>query len=1037
VASASGNRGNGRRNNKTGVVGLGRVQREGLSEMNARRLSGAQASRRAIARLLLGVSTTAAVSGIAFAQDAAQPAPSPIVTAQAATSAPPAPTDTAKSGAGDIVVTGYRHSIEASLTRKRDANAFIDTITAEDVGKFPDKNIADALQRVPGVVIDRDGGEGKSVSIRGLQSDLTLTELNGNYIATADSGDPSRSFNYLLLPSNMIGSVDVYKSPEARLDEGGVGGTIILHTRRPLDLKPWSGFISAEGTYADVTHKAEPNLGGQISWHNDSGTIGFLLSGTYQKRTNREMDGGTESWQWWADGGRDGGTPATDVNGNTFENDDSVTYWSQNKGETTQSGTHYNGYWAPQSVDETVKVDKRERIGVQATLDLKPTDNLRITTNYFRFQLNRTITNNTIKIPEWGYDNFFTDAKFDKSGTIMQSATFQVPADGTGCLTNNPICTMETPQMQDTYSKEKDISNTLETHVDWHKDRLEVSAVAGWTRATGGPSQQFYVAAKPRLTGTVTQNGNNLSQWDFSNGGLNLNFSPELMQNLQNGVAQVDQGSTGSGYTNATIEQRYAQVDVTRHFDGILDSIQVGGKWRLGEITRKTGELDWYSDPATLTRFQDGPNGAYAEGDFFYPITNIPGGFNASVFPAIDVQKYIDYLNKTYGSAVKVPQPQNRYDIKEKIWAGYIQANYKVGDKLRGNIGVRIVNTKQSGVSTDTLYYENDYCVDGPGGPFDPNRPLGPDGNCQVIPQQDREVRVYSPNSENKSYTDILPSFNVVWNVTDKLLIRGAVSKVVARPSFDDLASARSLTFHSDAYTFDRAQFGERAGWFGNGGNFDLKPFSAWAYDLGAEWYFDRGSVFGVSLFRKDVKNFVVPVVVDLAQDVAGQNVVVQQYSTNTNGASAVSEGVEVYAQHTFPFGIGIQANFTFNHTSTADVTLDGQKIGTSPLVGSSKTQWNASVFYEKHGFLLRASYNRRGTQVEGLVSGLNVYNDPYQQVDLNAQYNITPALSLTASVINLTKEEATSHLGNDTKARFYSSQYTGRRFYAGVQWNF
>src|SRR6201999_436035 len=99
-----------------------------------------------------------------------------------------------------------------------------------------------------------DGGEGKNVSSRGLPSDLTLTELNGNYIATADTGDPSRSFNYLLLPSNMIGSVDVYKSPEARLDEGGIGGTIILHTRQPLNLKPWSGFASAEGTYADVTH---------------------------------------------------------------------------------------------------------------------------------------------------------------------------------------------------------------------------------------------------------------------------------------------------------------------------------------------------------------------------------------------------------------------------------------------------------------------------------------------------------------------------------------------------------------------------------------------------------------------------------------------------------------------------------------------------------------------------------------------------------------------------------------------------------------
>jgi TonB-dependent receptor len=190
-------------------------------------------------------------------------------------------------------------------------------------------------------------------------------------------------------------------------------------------------------------------------------------------------------------------------------------------------------------------------------------------------------------------------------------------------------------------------------------------------------------------------------------------------------------------------------------------------------------------------------------------------------------------------------------------------------------------------------------------------------------------------------------------------------------------------------------------------------------------------------LFRKDVKNFIVPVVADLTQTVLGQEVLVQQYFTNANGASAVSKGVEIYAQHTLENGLGTQVNFTFNHTSAAAVKLGGATLGTSPLVGSAKTQWNASVFYEKHGVLMRASYNRRGNQVQGLVSGLNWYNNPYQQVDLNAQYNITPQIAITGSVINLTREKQTAHLGNDTKARFYSAHYTGRRVYGGVQWIF
>jgi TonB-dependent receptor len=1005
--------------------------------------SSARSRAKLIRNLMLTAGAVAGFAGAAQAQTAPadQAAPQAVASATDAPAQPADPqvTDPQASDAGnDIVVTGYRQSIEASLRTKREANAFIDVITAEDVGKFPDKNVADALQRMPGVIITRDGGEGSRVSIRGLSSDLTLTELNGNFIAGTDSTDPSRSFNYLLLPSSMIGSIDVYKSPEARLDEGGVGGTVILHTRRPLDLKPWSGFVSAEGTDSDVTSKVEPQLTGQLSWRNEAGTIGILVGGSWQKRTNREMDGSTESWQWWVDGGRDG-KPATDVNGNVLPNQDAVTYWSQNKGATTQSGQHYSGYWAPQSVDEQITTDKRERIGIQATVDLKPFDNLRITANYFRFQLNRTREDNVLKIPEWGYDNFFTGAKFDKSGTIMESATFEVPPAGQRCLANNPICTMETPQLSGIYQREKQISNTYDVHGDWNLGHLAVSFALGKTKSTGGPSQQMKVAVKPRLTGTVTQNGNLLSAWDFSGGGLGMTFSPDVQKNLLAGIAQVDTGSTGSGYTNSVIQQRYAQIDVTRSFDDFfISSIQVGGKWRDGRVQRSTGEQDWYADPATLLRFQDTPAGAVAQPSFFYgsPISNIPGGFSASSFPAINMTNYLNYLNTTYGPAVKVPQPQNLYNIEEKIWAGYAQLNFKSGP-IRGNIGLRVANTKQSGTSTDTLYFENDYCVDGPGGPFDPNRPIGPDGNCQVIPQSQREVRVYSPNSESKTYTDVLPSFNISWDVTSNLLLRAAVSKVVARPAYNDLASARSLTFRSDAYTFDRAQFGERAGWSGDGGNFNLSPFSAWAYDIGAEWYFHPGSVLGVAAFRKDVKNFVVPLVLDLNQQVQGQTVLVQSYSTQANGSSAVSEGVELYAQHTLSFGLGAQVNFTYNHTSVADVSLDGKKIGTSPLVGSAKTQWNASVFYEKGPVLLRASYNRRGERVQGLVSGLNVYDDPYQQVDLNASVEVYHNFTITGSVINLTKETARSHLGNDTDARYYSSQYTGRRFYLGAAYKF
>lgn len=961
-------------------------------------------------------------------------------TAQAQTaqdsSAQPAQEETAQPGAtGDaIVVTGYRASIEQALELKREADAFIDVITAEDIGKFPDKNVADSLQRVPGVIIDRDGGEGSRVSIRGLSSDLTLTQLNGNFIASATSGDPSRSFNYLLLPSTFIGKVEVYKSSEARLDSGGVGGVIINHTRRPFDLDPWSGNVQVEGTYADVTEKVEPSVSGLLSWHNEDETLGFLVGATYQERTNRSLSAYGTSWHWWTD---DRATnPAVDVNGNPFANDDAINYWNggNDAGTTTRDGTHYSGYWAPQSVGQTILDQKRQRLGIQATAQMRPFDNLTITANYFRFELKGDYTSNTIKLPEWGYGNFFTGATLDASGTIFTGASFEVPPEGTECRADERPCTMETPAPQNTLTREKTISNTYDVRGEWTHDQLAVSFVVGKTKAEGGPSFQFFAQAKPR---NGTDNGNFFSAWNFTDQSLAMQFSPDVLENMLAGTAQIDLGSTGSGFTNSSISQRYAQVDVTRSFDSFIESIQVGGKWKDASIKRSRGRFEWYSDPENTLRFQDTPGGALALPEFFYDesLGNIAGGFETNVFPAIDIANYIDYLNETYNGPVRVNEPENRYSIGERILAGYAQLNFKT-DTIRGNIGVRVANTKQSGVSTDVLYYNNDYCVDGPGGPFSPP-PLGEDGNCKVIPEDDRLVRVFSPVNESKSYTDILPSFNIAWSVTPDLLIRGAVSKVISRPGYGALAGARSLTFNADPFVYDRDEFGARPGWFGGGGNFDLKPFNAWQYDIGIEWYFDRGSVVGATLFRKDVGDFIVPLVLDVQSEVAGETVTIQEYSTQANGSSAVSQGIEVYAQHTLDFGLGAQVNFTYNDTSVADVSLNGEKVGTSPLVGSAETQFNASVFYERGPVLLRASYNRRGEVVRGLQSGLNVYDAPYEQIDLNASYNILDDLQLTASIINLTKSEQRAHLGNDTDERFISNVYSGRRFYMGLSYNF
>lgn len=195
----------------------------------------------------------------------------------------------------EVVVTGIRSSLRQSIETKREAVGVVDAITSEDVGKFPDKNLAEALQRVPGIVVNREFGEGERVNLRGTASNLTRTLLNGHALATADwfildQLNTTRSFNYLMLPSDVIGKVAVYKSPQADFEEGGIGGTIDVATRSPLQLEPSTMYLSAQGAYTEMSKDFDPQVSGLYSWRDADSTFGFLIAGIYQER-NLRRDG--------------------------------------------------------------------------------------------------------------------------------------------------------------------------------------------------------------------------------------------------------------------------------------------------------------------------------------------------------------------------------------------------------------------------------------------------------------------------------------------------------------------------------------------------------------------------------------------------------------------------------------------------------------------------------------------------------------------------------------------------------------------------
>src|SRR5262249_41507908 len=284
------------------------------------------------------------------AQTPPQPQPQP-----APPTNPPKDEKAQQPGTHEITVVGLAESLREAVKVKKESDAIVDAIAAKDVNKLPDKNLAEAVQRVPGMVINREFGEGERVSLRGVAPNLVHTTVNGHNVAVADwfvleQLAATRSFNYLLLPTELIGLVTVYKSPTAELDEGDIGGTIDVRTRKPLDLKPYAYSGSIQDAYTQKSSSNDPNVSALFSWKNDANNVGVLVSGVLDKRDIR----------------RDG---------------------VEVLGYFPQTGT---GLLVPSLIGSALFQQERERKAFNGEVQFKPADHLELNVNgfYSRFGAN-------------------------------------------------------------------------------------------------------------------------------------------------------------------------------------------------------------------------------------------------------------------------------------------------------------------------------------------------------------------------------------------------------------------------------------------------------------------------------------------------------------------------------------------------------------------------------------------------------------------------------------------------------------------------
>lgn len=536
----------------------------------------------------------------------------------------------------EVVVTGIRGSLRQNLDVKRDANSVVDAITAQDIGKFPDKNVAESLQRLPGVSISRSYGEGEQVSIRGTAPGMNRTLVNGQNLGTTMwevIEDFSRGFNYSVMASEMIAGLELYKSPQADIDEGSVGGTINLRTRRPFELDSMTFQASVEGQYGDQAEKWDPSVSGLFSWKNDDETFGALISVTHQERTLY----------------RDG-SEALNTAGSTFD---------------------VNGVTAiaPWGLGSALFEGERDRTGVNLALQFAPSEQWDMTFNYLNSKMNTDNTNNNF-LPII-HNLTFTNERIENG--ILTYGDFSGAASGVAAAYDviyRDGTTMET----------ESVDFDVNYSGDGYRVHAQVGQTTGESRITDMLFEFFSRAGDPRYSGTYSVNRH--YNWDLNSDVLTNPGDSMFLGKFFDQTNNVDDDET------------YVQADV--EFDvewGAFNQVKFGIKHRDHDFSQYRAQVHSRDIGETYTSatFQDGVNSGLHSESGMTP----PAYWRLNKQKALALFNELSPCTSSTDTHCldSYQLYSSSYDINEETFARYVMANFE-SENIRGNLGARIVTTE-------------------------------------------------------------------------------------------------------------------------------------------------------------------------------------------------------------------------------------------------------------------------------------------------------------------------------------------------------
>jgi TonB-dependent receptor len=963
----------------------------------------------------------------------------------------------------EIVVTGIRGSLEQSMDRKRSAVGVVDAITAEDIGKFPDQNLAESLQRITGVSIDRSNNEGSRVTVRGMGPEFNLVTLNGRSMPTAGG----RSFDFNDIASEGVRAVEIYKTAKAGLPTGGIGATVNIITARPLDNPGFRSVISAKAVHETSSSDDSvanldpftPEIAAIYSNTFADDTIGVMISASYQERDNREENASVDNWgqNLQLDGG---------IINNNNQRADGV-------------------WWHPQNVGYGWADISRDRINSQLVFQYAPTDRITATLDYTYSELEFEKDANSTGI--W-FECPNIEATVNERGTVTQVS------QACGDYSTN-VARDHTIKENDSlgFNVEFQATDSLLFELDMHSSTSELRGAG--IGGEPGSSQNLII-------------GNTNCPWCDPNAGFGNPTAGIALQTAtygSGGIPTFDvsfaapDGSPQSELLRSDIGSLFAQAFDTNQTNDILQ-VQLDGTWENlsdGAISRfnfgysyteqeyvtRSAESGLLPAGFWLTSAQYWPDDIWEEGNLGSLLDGFSNGGDFSYDPyfTVDFDTAIN-LWETIGATDPIsgvywpswgPDFQDTANNRGRVWSGPL-----------GNGGAAWVDE-----NIDSLYAEAVFEDEFNGMAFNAvigvryeqtemrsyGREVNPSAIVWVGGNEFQYERTADPafprgSSTNKFW---LPSLDLDMEVYQDVIARFSYSRSIARPPIGDLTPNR--TFVGNPNVRNRVV---------SVGNPDLLPYVSDNFDISLEWYYGEGSYASVGYFKKRVENFLVgrttqqtfpelgllDPYIGAEAELARAQLIAQNISPtdqevfrqiNLNRGTAVTDpvraqpgdpltvfdvtrtqneetgnlfGWELAVQHMFwDTGFGVQANLT---VVNGDVDADRDTVDRTFALPGLSDSANLAVFYENDIISARLAYNWR----DEFLSGFDrfdspVYTEEYAPLDANVTWFATDQLSVFFEAINITEEVQRIYVRYPEQ--FIRGNQYGARFNIGARYNF